>query len=272
MPLSEKILHRLSDPVFYRKRSRDLLRKFRAFDDEPKVHSVKELGSLKKVVVIVAHPDDETFCSGLLCELLELGVRVQLLCLTRGEGGPTGGATREELGLIRAAEMEQACRELGIEHLVFLDHIDPIGGKYRVFAPEVSAEELAEQILPMVRDADLVLSHGSSGEYWHPAHLLIHRAMSELTKDRPADEGPAWMCFLARDAEYPMPRLVNWDDPVYLRIDTSRHVVRRTRALENHKSQLGLFGRFARGDYHDFVRLSAVESYSLMRPGALGTS
>ncbi|MAS96782.1 MAG: hypothetical protein CMO55_26630 [Verrucomicrobiales bacterium] len=269
MPLPAKILHRLSDPVFYRKRGRDLLRRFRSFDDHPKIESVDELGDVKKVVVVVAHPDDETFCSGLICEFRDRGIQVQLLCLTRGEGGPTGGASREELGLIRAAEMEQACRSLGIESLVFLDHVDPIGGKYRVFAPDVSAARLGEQIAPLVQDADLILSHGSNGEYWHPGHLLVHAAIYELLKDRPGDEGPCWMCFLARDSEYPIPRLVNWDDPVYLRIDTSAHSVRRALALEHHSSQLGLFGRFARGDYHDFIRKTAIESYSLMRRGAL---
>lgn len=246
-----------------------MLRRFRSFDDCPRIESVDELGPLEKVVVVVAHPDDETFCSGLLCEFRDRGIQVQLLCLTRGEGGPTGGASREELGLIRAAEMEQACRELGIEQLVFLDHIDPIGGKYRVFAPDISAEQLAEQIAPLVRDAGLILSHGSSGEYWHPGHLLVHAAVYEALKDRPDGEGPGWMGFLARNRAYPIPRLVNWDDPVYLRIDTAMHVVRRTRALEYHSSQLGLFGRFARGDYHDFIRQTAVESYSLMRRGSL---
>src|SRR5688572_8059093 len=132
MKLIRKICQRLTDPVFYRKRTRDLLRGFRSFDDagtSPEFGCFRELAG---AVVVVAHPDDEVFCSGLICELKQQGTRVRVLCLTRGEGGPCGGYDREELGRIRSNEMKESCDVLGVDELVFLGHIDPVGRGFKV--------------------------------------------------------------------------------------------------------------------------------------------
>ena len=251
------------DPVFYRKRVRDLLRLGKSFDDEPKEHSVDALGKIDRAVVFVAHPDDETFCSGIICELVERGTEVTVLCLTRGEGGPTGNSTREELGRVRSAEMRDSCDALGVSRVEFLGHIDPTAKGFRLFAPDVSVGELSRQVLPEFENVDLVISHGSSGEYWHPAHLLVYAATM-----RSFDEcqGPGWLTFLARQPEHPMPRLVNQDDPVFLSLDVTRHREKRWAALSSHASQLSLFAKFAGGRAEDCVDLVTRENYCLRQP------
>lgn len=267
MKLLRKISQRLSDPVFYRKRTRQFLRGFRHFDDEVS----QRLGSLSGVtsaVVVVAHPDDEVFCSGLLCELGLTGASRRILCLTKGEGGPRGEHPREALGRVRAEEMRRACEVLGIDELIFLGHIDPEGKGYRVFAPEVSPDDLAAQIRPHLRGADLVISHGSGGEYWHPAHLLVHQAVKLALQDESLLDGPTWISFSARQPDHPLPELVNWDDEAFLILDASRHERLRLRALDCHRTQLGLFSKFARGEHADFIRLTSVEAYSLQRRGS----
>ncbi len=266
MKLLRKISQKLSDPVFYRKRARQLLRRFRSFDDEAS-DRLGVLSGIASAVVVVAHPDDEVFCSGLLCELGRIGARRTVLCLTKGEGGPSGGHPREELGRVRAEEMRRSCEVLGIDELVFLGHIDPEGKGYRVFAPEVSPSDLAAQIRPHLDGADLVVSHGSGGEYWHPAHLLVHEAV-KVALEGPENEGPAWIGFAARQPDHPLPELINWDDEAFLVLDGTRHERVRLRALGCHRTQLGLFSKFARGDHADFIRLTSVEAYSLRRRGA----
>jgi LmbE family N-acetylglucosaminyl deacetylase len=267
MQLLRKIWQRAGDPVFYRKRFRDLARRFRTFEDRPRITSLEELGETRRVVLFVAHPDDETFCSGLICGLVDRGSEITVLCLTRGEGGPTGGGTREELGQVREREMREACDHLGIAELVFLDHVDPVADGFRVFAPAVSPEALAEQISPRLDSADLVISHGSGGEYWHPAHLLVHEAAAIAMARR--SETP-WLTFLARDPRHALSRLVNWDDPVHLRLDVAEMAERRWEALSRHQSQLGLFGRFADGEPREFIEKTPSESYSLRQPGRSG--
>ncbi len=266
MNLLRKICQRLTDPVFYRKRTRELLRGFRSFDDEAP-HRLGGLGEFASAVLVVAHPDDEVFCSGLICELKRRGVRLSVLCLTKGEGGPCAGHPREELGRIRSEEMRRACDILGIDELVFLGHIDPEGKGYKVFAPDVSPVHLAAQIRPHLESADLVVSHGSGGEYWHPAHLLVHEAV-KIALAGPEREGPGWMTFAARQPDHPLPELVNWDDEAFLTLDGTRHERTRLKALDCHRTQLGLFSKFAHGDHADFIRLTAVEAYALRKQGA----
>lgn len=266
MKLLRKISQRLTDPVFYRKRLRGLLRGFRSFEDGGGAPMPGGLRDVGLAVVVVAHPDDEVFCSGLICELKLRGARVRILCLTKGEGGPCGEHPRADLGRIRSEEMRRACDVLGIDELVFLGHIDPEGRGYKVFAPEVSAEALAAQISPHLEGADLVVSHGSGGEYWHPAHLLVFAAVRLALADAGAD-GPVWLSFSARRPDHSLPELVNWDDPAFLTLDGARHERTRLRALDCHRTQLGLFSKFAKGDHIDFIRYTAIESYALQRGG-----
>lgn len=260
MQILRKIWQRLGDPVFYRKKWRDLRRWTKSFRDAPEADSIEALGEVSSVLLIVAHPDDETFCSGLLCELVEQRSEVTVLCLTRGEGGPTGGATREELGRVREAEMRRSCETLGVKTLEFLDLVDPVAKGFRVYAPEIPVGELASRLLPFVEGADLVLSHGSSGEYWHPAHLLVHGATGQAVRHCPETR---WMTFLARQPGHPIPRLVNLDDEAFLSLDVSARHGRRLEALKCHTSQLGLFSRFAGGGPEDFISQTARENYCL---------
>ncbi|HRQ89261.1 MAG TPA: PIG-L family deacetylase, partial [Bacteroidia bacterium] len=175
--LLRKICQRLTDPFCYRKWIRVLLRGFRSFDDGGAGLESGCFRGLRHATVVIAHPDDESFCSGLICALKQQGTTVAVLCMTKGEGGPAGGHPREQLGQVREQEMRKACEELKVDELVFLGHIDPLGGEYRVFAPEVSAADLADQLLPHLEKTGLIISHGSSGEYWHPGHILVYEAV-----------------------------------------------------------------------------------------------
>lgn len=260
MGFATKVAHRLADPVFYRKYFHQSLRPFRQFKDAPLLISQDDLRAVKSALVVVAHPDDETFCSGLISALKSNGSKVTLICVTRGEGGPTGGAKREDLGGIREKEMISACEALEVDQVVFLDHIDPIGGAYRVYAPDVSVEQLADEIREHTEQVDLVVSHGSSGEYWHAAHLLVHAAVRKMIKGG-GESDLAWLTFLARDADHVLPHLLNDDDEADLRLEATDFHAKRLAALNSHQSQRSLFRRFAGGTTDDFVESTSVESY-----------
>ncbi len=268
MSLILKTFLQLTDPVFFRKMWRRALRGFRSFDDKSSSSELDHFPSLKRALVVVAHPDDETFCSGLLLELKERGCHITILCVTRGEGGPCGPHSRESLGTVRSEEMSRSCRILGVDELIFLGHIDPLGGSVKAYAPDVSSEDLAAQIGLYLDQVDLLVSHGSSGEYWHPAHLLVFEAV-KTALEISTQPGPAWMTFLARQVDHPLPRLVNWDDAAFLMVYKPRHQDTRLSALACHESQLDLFGQFAGGDYRDFIRLTSREAYALQRQGRL---
>jgi len=80
--------------------------------------TLKRLGTMASVLVIVAHPDDE---DGALMTYLSrgLGVRVTLLTLTRGEGGQNAMSAEsyDALGLIRTNELLKAGEYYGARQL-----------------------------------------------------------------------------------------------------------------------------------------------------------
>lgn len=267
MSFATRVAHRLIDPVFYRKNFHKLIRPFRQFKDAPVVISQDDLKAVEKALVVVAHPDDETFCSGLISALKSNGAEVTMICVTRGQGGPTGGAKREELGNVREKEMIAACEALEVDRVVFLDHIDPLGGAYRVYAPDVSVDQLAAEIREHSEKVDLIVSHGSSGEYWHAAHLLVYAAVRKVIEGKDAADF-AWITFLARDADHLLPHLINDDDEADLRFDASGFHAKRLAALDSHQTQKSLFRRFAGGATDDFVQCTSLESYCVQAGSA----
>src|SRR5512147_2614627 len=148
------------------------------------------------VLAFFAHPDDETMLAGgALALLARAGASVQYLCATRGEGGETGEpplCTAEELGEVRENELVCAVQALGGRSLTFLGHIDPrIGPGDELFAYTRDLTMLAGQVAASIRqfEIDGVFTHGSNGEYGHPAHILSHQAARVAVESFVAGEG-----------------------------------------------------------------------------------
>ena len=78
------------------------------------------------VLLIVAHPDDETGVSAYLAQLLDQGKRVAAVYLTHGEAGHNnmGRERGPSLGAAREMELRHAMTELGVQNVWFLDGKD----------------------------------------------------------------------------------------------------------------------------------------------------
>jgi LmbE family N-acetylglucosaminyl deacetylase len=179
------------------------------------------------LLCIVAHPDDETMlCGGTLAALAKQGVEIHVLCATRGEGGELGEpplTTQERLGQVREAEMRCACRNLGVHQLQFLDYQDPIVGPDESLFPFTQDEDrLRQQLLDHMRQLgpDIVLTHGRDGEYGHPAHKLLHRAVANAFQSFRHQDGKV-PCFYTIAAAIPgrEDRLFNASEPADLVIE-----------------------------------------------------
>jgi LmbE family N-acetylglucosaminyl deacetylase len=252
-----KLSQRLTDPLFYRKRWLQLLRPLRPQRAARPVALDALLEGGGPVVAVFAHPDDELFASCLLCELAARGISFHLVCLTRGEGGITGRMTREELGRIREAELRASAAALGASSVQFLDYVDPLGLAHRTFAPVVSPHDLAERLKALLEKhrPDIVLTHGSGGEYWHPAHLLVHRAVFL------ASEGKHDILTIhAWQDGHALPGMLNRDDLADLVVDGTPHRARRLDAFRAHASQLDYFAGHG-GSLEGYVDLSAKEAF-----------
>ena len=81
-----------------------------------------------RLLVAVAHPDDETFgCGSLLAYAHELGVPSVVACATRGEAGsptPGRGLDDADMATVREAELRAAAQFLGVERVELFDWAD----------------------------------------------------------------------------------------------------------------------------------------------------
>jgi len=133
---------------------------------------------MASIFVVSAHPDDETlFSGGTLAMYAKNGHDVYILETTRGEGGEAGEpplTTRDNLAAFREQEVRQAARILGVRDIFFLPYIDPYmeinGIARRIDAPLADFAAAIETYVQKI-DPDLVITHGSYGEYGHPQHI-----------------------------------------------------------------------------------------------------
>jgi LmbE family N-acetylglucosaminyl deacetylase len=127
----------------------------------------------KRMLAILAHPDDESFAAGgTLAKYAHQDVQVVLLCATRGEAG-IAGMKPEEARKIREGELHKAAEELGIE-VRFLGCRD---GEMAGCRLEMLAESMAwwmDLIQPQV-----ILTFGPEGVSGHPDHVTISNAVTQ---------------------------------------------------------------------------------------------
>ena len=230
------------------------------------------------VLAFFAHPDDETMlCGGTLALLSKLGAEVHYLCATRGEGGEMGDPVlcgREDLGRVRELELRCAVQALsGPEaRLDFLEYIDPIVGPDNTLYPyEAETEMIIAQVLEAIREskADVVLTHGSNGEYGHPAHKRTHE-VALLAVERLGEDAPLLYSVQGNYEANPKPHLANPDDAAHLVLDITEVLDRKIEAAVCHTTQHALFVRRASQEAGRLMTIPEVivdrESLHRLRP------
>lgn len=125
-----------------------------------------------RLLAVFAHPDDEVAIGGTLARYAHSGAEVTLVCATRGEAATIycdDCATRETLAAVRTAELECACRQLGIQRLLWLDW--PDGGVQSIPLPTALA-----RLVPIIRRLrpHVLFTHPPHGGYPHPDHIGLH--------------------------------------------------------------------------------------------------
>ncbi|MDP8924185.1 MAG: PIG-L family deacetylase [Chloroflexota bacterium] len=216
---------------------------------------------MARILAIAAHPDDEIFGAGYLASRVAAGDELFLLCTTRGEGGEVGEppvGPKSRLGEYRVVEMRNAAAALGARGVDFLDFVDPwmeIGGE--ALAIEASPREFRDAIVPHLGRLrpDVVVTHGSNGEYGHPQHAYTHRVVrAALTALRPwqPSELLTWCANPGGDQD---DRLVNRDDRADFVLDITPWFDRKLAVVAAHRSQQAMFLRNNRTDrLEDVVR------------------
>jgi LmbE family N-acetylglucosaminyl deacetylase len=202
-----------------------------------------------KILCVTAHPDDESvFAGGTLALLARRGAEVGILCCTRGEGGEAGEpplAARAELGAVRSDELRCAAHALGCGSVDFLPFRDPdIGPDNTLYAFAGSTGDVVARMEACftVMKPDTVITHGSSGEYGHPGHLLAHQACLESARRTGV---PFLYSFHADHPDHPRKRSANRNDPADFVVDIGPAFEQKLAAMSCHRTQSALFVRRA---------------------------
>jgi LmbE family N-acetylglucosaminyl deacetylase len=134
----------------------------------------------KKILVILAHPDDPEFFFGAsIARWIAAGHEVHYCLLTRGDkGGNDLSITPEQLIEIRMTEQRNAARVLGVSTVQFLDHRDGF------LHPNDSIRKEVIRQIRMIKP-DIVASCDPTNYYLRDRFINHpdHRAAGEITLD-----------------------------------------------------------------------------------------
>jgi len=217
----------------------------------------------RRLVTVVAHPDDDTFaCSGTVAlHAGEPGFRFTLVHVTSGEGGMISDpslATRADLGAVREDEDRRSWIALGRvpDRHEFLRYAD--GG-----VADAPFDELVERIAWILREErpDVVITFGPEGVTGHADHITVGKATTEAFRRCRVGSGLARLLYssipnsmierfneeLVASGKEPIdpsqpfqPRGVP-DETIGVDVDCSGVVDRKRAAIREHRTQANDF-------------------------------
>jgi LmbE family N-acetylglucosaminyl deacetylase len=220
---------------------------------------------MPRMLVVVAHPDDETFGTGsCIAFAAASGVDVTVCCATRGEAGEdTSGTTRspDELARVREAELRAAAEILGAGEVVVLDFVDsdmegdpaagslmaaPIGEIVAAVAPVIAR---VQPDVVVTLDPDSVVDHrdhvriGQATKHAFAeaaqAHArLYHWTLVRSVMGRWLQEMHAQGLLQAYDADVILGRP---DDEITTVVDVSSVIETRQAGIAAHYTQMSPF-------------------------------
>jgi LmbE family N-acetylglucosaminyl deacetylase/enamine deaminase RidA (YjgF/YER057c/UK114 family) len=220
-----------------------------------------------RLLVVVAHPDDEAFgCGSVLAHASANGATSVVVCATRGERGepaPGSGLTQAELPEARERELRDACALLGVERVEVLGYVDsglfgaPAAGSLVAADPD----ELRDRVAAAIDEArpDVVITlDASDGHRDHAAVRDATLAAIEVTAHRP---GATYLFCLSRRL---MTRFTGVDtlgtpdEDITTLVDVADLVDLRWQAIRTHASQRPPFDAMDGELQHGFLTVDRL--------------
>ncbi len=144
------------------------------------ITTAQDLRQLGTILSVWAHPDDESFiCGGIMAAAIQNGQNVICVTATKGEAGVQDESRwpAAQLGEIRANELMQACKILGVTNHHWLGYSDG-------HCAEVSDDEGKSRIKAFIDlyQPDTILTFGPEGMTGHTDHQAVSRWASLAAK------------------------------------------------------------------------------------------
>ena len=128
----------------------------------------------RRLLLVFAHPDDETFVAGGACRrYADAGAKIVLITATRGAAGSCGSpplCSRAELPARRETELGEAARILGVSEVHLLNYRDKRLGEAPAAAVRLELVTFIRRYRPHV-----LLTFDPRGMNGHPDHVAISR-------------------------------------------------------------------------------------------------
>jgi len=174
------------------------------------VASMDVLDSPRRLVLVHAHPDDETIANGAtMATYAAAGVHVTLVTCTRGEEGEVlvpdlahlAADRDDDLGAHRVGELATAMQALRVSDHRFLGG----AGRWRDSGmmglasnerPDcfwrADLDEAAGELVAVLREVrpQVLVTYDPQGGYGHPDHIQAHRVTCAAVRSLPGDERP----------------------------------------------------------------------------------
>ncbi len=138
----------------------------------------------KTILVVLAHPDDETAIGAVIAKLTKEN-KVILLTATDGRYGVrqhAGNIKGDSLAAERRKELQCSCKELRIDSLIHLNYHDGMGGVTGVGEYFKQTKAMREEIKSIIEKItpDLIITFGPDGDTGHSDHRNIGNIITEI--------------------------------------------------------------------------------------------
>lgn len=147
---------------------------------------------------IFAHPDDESFTSGIAISKYasETTHQLTLICATRGQAGKAGDpplCSIDELAAFREMELRRAGEILGLHQVDIWDYEDK-------HLNEVPIQELVDKIHEAIAhyQPDIVITFAPHGISGHPDHIAISKATTQAIHSLPSNSSVRKLYYATR--------------------------------------------------------------------------
>jgi LmbE family N-acetylglucosaminyl deacetylase len=244
----------------------------------------------KRILLLLAHPDDETFGpGGTIAKYADERAEISLATATRGEMGMLGDppvTDRARIGEVRSRELLCAAKLLGIGNVRFLGFLD---GQLASTPRDAIVEKAVLQIR-LVRP-HVMIGFGPEGISRHSDHMVMCSVALEAF-DAAADPRRfprqlrdgllPWAPYKLYQFEIAQEIFNEWDVPMAgvprakltTTVDTSGYVEKKIEAFYCHKTQAKDYNRIlSREGFREFCRRETyVLAKSRLPPGPLPES
>ncbi len=182
----------------------------------------------KVILVVLAHPDDETAFGSILAKHTRLGDQVHLILAVDAKfdtryvsGSPDSVAQAKQ------RDVACSCEKLGIEKPVFYSftsmdrkHGNRDGVRDAVEAGSQFREKLKQTIVEL--QPDLIITFGPDGEYGHPEHIIVGSLVTELfLRESWADTYPLYYFGWTKSQEENGDGWVRYADDQYFNVEVT---------------------------------------------------